>query len=80
MNDFNCNVLALLALEFALLWPGKDGHVPRPRNFTVGDKLPPEDSLAKCRRAFLTLNNELNPLVVEACAPVLFCLSAKAAT
>lgn len=30
------------------------GHVPRPQNFTIGNELPSEDSLAKCRLALLT--------------------------
>ena len=34
-----------------------NSHVPRARNFTVGNQLPPEDSLANCHRQFSPQKN-----------------------
>ena len=39
-----------------------NSHVPRARNFTVGNQLPPEDSLANCHRQFSPQKNRWSAL------------------
>ena len=43
-------------------WQFLNSHVPRARNFTVGNQLPPEDSLANCHRQFSPQKNRWSAL------------------